>query len=81
MQPVNLLMSHINLESNVYHAPNALAAAQDTAQSQENVKEGIKAVQKVQASEAAAKSQKIKRRKDDNDKQEKQEKKGFDFTC
>lgn len=85
MQPVSMLMSHFNVENTIHHTPNALAAAQDTGQGQELVREGIKAVQTVQASEAAAKSQRVKR-KNDNDENNNRDnngkdgkKKNFDF--
>lgn len=69
MQQVNLVMSHFNVQNNVQQAPNALAAAQDTAQGQELVRESIRAVQTVQANEAAAENQKI-HRKTPNDERE-----------
>ena len=63
MQPVSMLMSNLNVEANTHHAPNALAAAQDTGQSQEIIREGIRIVQTVQASDAAAESQRVHRKK------------------
>ena len=69
MQPVSMLMSNMNVEAMTHHAPNALAAAQDTGQSQEIVREGIRAVQTVQASEASAEMQKV-HRKTENDERE-----------
>ena len=82
MQPVSMLMSNLNIEANTHHAPNALAAAQDTGQSQEIIREGIKVVQTVQANEAAAKSQRVRRKtdeekRDDNNRRSKN--KNFDF--
>ena len=62
MQPVSMLMSNLNLESAAKISPNALAAAQDTGQSQEIVREGIRAVQTVQASDAAAEAQRVHRK-------------------
>ena len=73
MQPVSMLMSNMNVEAMTHHAPNALAAAQDTGQSQEIVREGIRAVQTVQASEAAAEAQRV-HRKNENDEREGQRK-------
>ncbi len=67
IQPVSMLMSNLNVESVARQSPSALAAAQDTGQSQEIVREGIRAVQTVQASEAAAEAQRVHRKKD-NDK-------------
>ena len=82
MQPVSMLMSNLNIEANTHHAPNALAAAQDTGQSQEIVREGIKIVQTVQANEEAAKSQRV-RRKTDEEKRDENNRRGknknFDF--
>lgn len=69
MQPVSMLMSNLNVEANTHHAPNALAAAQDTGQSQEIIRDGIRIVQTVQASEAAAESQRV-HRKNENDERE-----------
>ena len=68
MQPVSMLMSNLNVESAAKHAPNALAAAQDTTQRQEIVQEGIRMTQRVNASEAMAQSQRV-HRKNDNDNQ------------
>lgn len=69
MQPVSMLMSNMNVEAMTHHAPNALAAAQDTGQNQEIVREGIRAVQTVQASEAANEMQRV-HRKTENDERE-----------
>ena len=69
MQPVSMLMSNMNVEAMTNHAPNALAAAQDTGQSQEIVREGIRQVQRVQASEEAKASQRV-HRKTENDERE-----------
>ena len=69
MQPVSMLMSNLNIEANTHHAPNALAAAQDTGQTQEIVREGIRIVQTVQASEAASEAQRV-HRKTENDERE-----------
>ena len=79
MQPVSLLMSNLNVtsETSVKYAPNAGAAAQDTGQSQEIVREGIRRVQTVQASEAMSKSQRV-HRKNENDDQDEHEGRGRD---
>jgi hypothetical protein len=69
LQPVNMQMSNLNIEANTHRAPNALAAAQDTGQTQEIVREGIRIVQTVQASESAKESQRV-HRKTDNDERE-----------
>ena len=68
MQPVTLLMSNLNVEAMTHHAPNALAAAQDTGQSQEIIRDGIKIVQTVQASEAASESQRVHRKTENDDR-------------
>ena len=68
MQPVSMLMSNLNIEANTHHAPNALAAAQDTGQNQEIVREGIRIVQTVQASEAASESQRVHRKTENDDR-------------
>ena len=69
MQPVSMLMSNLNIEANTHHAPNALAAAQDTGQTQEIIRERIRIVQTVQASESAKESQRV-HRKTENDERE-----------
>lgn len=69
IQPINMQMSNLNIEANTHHAPNALAAAQDTGQTQEIVREGIRIVQTVQASESAKESQRV-HRKTENDERE-----------
>ena len=69
MQPVSMIMSNMNVEAMTHHAPNALAAAQDTGQTQEIVQEGIRVVQRVQASDAAAEMQRV-HRKTENDERE-----------
>lgn len=69
MQPVSMLMSNLNLESAAKISPNALAAAQDTGQSQEIVRNGIRAVQTVQASNAAAEAQRVHRKNSGDDQE------------
>ena len=69
MQPVSMLMSNLNVEANTHHAPNAVAVAQDTGQSQEIIRDGIRIVQTVQASEAASEAQRV-HRKTENDERE-----------
>ncbi|MBR1485746.1 MAG: hypothetical protein IJ597_00640 [Synergistaceae bacterium] len=71
MQPVSMLMSNLNVEANTHHAPNAMAVAQDTGQSQEIIRDGIRIVQTVQASEAASEAQRV-HRKNENDERENQ---------
>ena len=81
MQPVSMLMSNLNVEANTHHAPNALAAAQDTGQSQEIVREGIRIVQTVQASEAASEAQRVHRKNENNDQQQGQKRQdSFEHT-
>ncbi len=69
MQPVSMLMSNLNVEAQTHHAPNALAVAQDTGQSQEIIRDGIKVVQTVQAAEKMKEAQRV-HRKTDNDERE-----------
>ena len=83
LQPVSMLMSNLNLESAAKVSPNAFAAAQDTGQSQEIVRDGIRMVQTVQASEAAAETQRVHRK--NSDEQEEQGGRGknrdsFEYT-
>ena len=70
MQPVSMLMSNLNLESAAKISPNALSAAQDTGQSQEIIRDGIRAVQTVQASDAAAQAQRVHRKNSGDDDRE-----------
>ncbi len=70
IQPVSMSMSNLNLDSAAKVSPNAFAAAQETGQSQEIVREGIRMVQTVQASEAAAQTQRVHRK--NSDEQEEQ---------
>ena len=67
-----MLMSNLNVEANTHHAPNALAAAQDTGQSQEIIRDGIRIVQTVQASESAKEAQRV-HRKNENDERDERE--------
>lgn len=67
----------MNVEAMTHHAPNALAAAQDTGQSQEIVREGIRVVQTVQASENVKEMQRV-HRKTENDEREGQGRNGRD---
>jgi len=81
MQPVSMLMSNLNVEANTHHAPNAMAVAQDTGQSQEIIRDGIRIVQTVQASEAASEAQKVHRKNENDEQQEgsKKQKSGDTF--
>ena len=69
MQPINLLMSHFNVQNTANLTPSALAAAQDTAQGQEIVRDSLQRVQTVQANEAAAEVQKVHRRSEDEERE------------
>ena len=69
MQPVSMLMSNLNLESAAKTSPNAFAAAQETGQSQEIIRDGIRAVQTVQASDAAAEAQRVHRKNAGDDQE------------
>ena len=67
-------------------ASNALAAAQDTGQSQEIVREGIRVVQRVQATEKMQEAQRVHRKTENDDREGKNsqggnKKKGFDFLA
>lgn len=70
VQPISLLMSHFNVENNIHMTPNALAAAQDTAQGQEIVRDSIRITQTVQANEAAAETQKVHRRSEEEERED-----------
>ena len=70
MQPINLLMSHFNVENTARITPAALAAAQDTVQGQELVQDSIRVTQTVQASTAAAEAQRVHRRTEDEERED-----------
>ena len=70
MEPISLLMSHFNVEHNAQHTPHALAAAQDTVQGQELVKDSIRVTQTVQANEAAAEAQNSHRKTQEEEREE-----------
>ena len=59
---LNISMSNYNLDNIIKNFPNSMAAAQDTGQSQEIIKEGIKVAQTVQASENIKNSQRVHRK-------------------
>jgi hypothetical protein len=65
LQPVNLQLAHFNVEHSAQISKDAIAAAQQTAQGQENVQESVRRAQSVQAGLAAAETQKVKRREED----------------
>lgn len=75
MQPVNLSMSNLNVDSAARTSPNAFSAAQETGQSQEIIRDGIRAVQRVQANDATAAAQRV-HRKNAGDEQEGQDRQG-----
>ena len=70
VQPISLLMSHFNVENTARLTPAALAASQDTVQSQELVKDSIRVTETVQASDAAAEDQKVHRRTEDEERED-----------
>ncbi len=76
LQPVSMVLSNLNLESAARVSPNAQSAVQDTGQSQEIIRDGIRAVQTVQASDAAAESQRVHRKDSREDQQEGQGRRG-----
>ena len=80
MQPVSMLMSNLNVEANTHHAPNAMAVAQDTGQSQEIIRDGIRLVQTVQASEAAQEAQRVHRKNENDERDDRESKKHDTFT-
>ena len=79
MQPVSMLMSNLNVEANTHHAPNAMAVAQDTGQSQEIIRDGIKIVQTVQASEDVKEAQRVHRKNENDERDENGQKKRDTF--
>ena len=78
LQPVSMLMSNLNVEANTHHAPNAMAVAQDTGQSQEIIRDGIRIVQTVQASEAASEAQRVHRKNENDEREERDRQKKRD---
>ena len=69
LQTVNMSMSNLNVDNAARTNPNAYSSVQETGQSQEIIREGIRAVQTVQANEAASRTQRV-HRKDAGDDQE-----------
>ncbi|GHS89225.1 hypothetical protein AGMMS49957_12080 [Synergistales bacterium] len=65
LQPVNLQLAHFNVEHSAQISKDAMAAAQQTGQTQETVKENVMRAQRVEASIAAAEAQKIKSKEED----------------
>jgi len=53
VQPISLLMSQFNVENSAQLTRSALAAAQETGQGQEVVRDSLRRTQMVQANEAA----------------------------
>ncbi|GHV33070.1 hypothetical protein FACS1894187_00390 [Synergistales bacterium] len=64
LQPVNLQLAHFNVEHSAQISKDAMAAAQQTGQAQETVKENVMRAQRVEASIASAEAQKIKSREE-----------------
>ena len=69
VQPISLLMSQFNVENRAQLTRNALAAAQDTGQGQEVVRDSLRRTQMVQANEAAAGVRKVRRRTDEEERE------------
>ena len=69
VQPISLLMSQFNVENSAQLTRNALAAAQDTGQGQEVVRDSLRRTQMVQANEAAAGVRKVRRRTDEEERE------------
>ncbi|MBQ7264230.1 MAG: hypothetical protein IJR14_11005 [Synergistaceae bacterium] len=69
MQPISLLMSQFNVQNTAQMTRDAVAAAQDTAQGQEVVRDSVQRIQTVQANEAAAEAQKVHRRTEDEERE------------
>ena len=65
LQPVNLQLAHFNVEHSAQISRDAIAAAQQTGQGQEVVKESVKRTQMVQANIAATEPRKVQRREED----------------
>ena len=73
LQPINLQMAHFNVEHSAQISKDSIAAAQQTAQSQEAVQESVKRTQVVQAGLAAAEPQKVKRREEEERERRREE--------
>lgn len=70
IQPVNLLMSHFNIENSAQVTRGVVTAAHDVVQGQETVRDSIIRTQTVQAGEASAEMQKVHRRSEDEGREE-----------
>ena len=69
VQPISLLMSQFNVENSAQLTRSALAAAQETGQGQEVVRDSLRRTQMVQANEAAAGVRKVRRRTDEEERE------------
>ena len=77
LQPVNLQLAHYNVEHTAQISKDAIAAAQQTAQTQEVAQENLKRMQIVQNTEAAAELQKIRRKNEDERERRKEQQQAF----
>ena len=73
LQPVNLQLAHFNVEHSAQISRDAIAAAQQTGQGQEVVKESLQRTQMVQASVAVAEPRKVQRREEDERERRREE--------
>ena len=77
LQPVNLQLAHFNVEHSAQISKDAIAAAQQTGQTQEVAQESVKRTQIVQTTEAAAELQKVKRKNEDERERRKEQQQSF----
>jgi len=73
LQPVNLQLAHFNIEHSAQISRDAIAAAQQTGQGQEVVKESVKRTQMVQANIAATEPRKVERREEEERERRREE--------
>jgi len=80
VQPVDIMMSHFNVERTAQISKDALAAAQQTGQGKEVVEESVRRTQMVQAGIAAAEPRKVKRREEEEERGRRRERQNQSFS-
>ncbi|MCL2009080.1 MAG: hypothetical protein FWG71_00860 [Synergistaceae bacterium] len=76
IQPVDLQLAHFNVERSAQLSRDAIAAALQTGEGKEIVKESVRRTQTVQAGLAAAEPRKVKRREEEEERERRREGQG-----
>jgi len=80
VQPINIMLSHFNVEHSAQISKDALAAAQQTGQGKEVAEESVKRTQVVQAGIAAAEPRKVKRKEEEEERERRRERQDQSFS-